>query len=440
MWFRDPNDGFYWLTNDEDRLRAEVPERFPATAPDREYAQEGDWTWDWFTALTHDGRLRANFRWVCNPEFGGIAVEAKVEFPKLVTAQTLADFFKADPKKSDTLRLDATTTISRSKDHTGFTLHVGGGRLLWWGANGNMMCYAQGTLTQQQFDALNKYLGKAWKLTPKDDVVGLQNENGEWILATQYIEFTSDGRVPNREVYEENYARPWIAGYAKIVSSVTKYLDSITPARVAEATAGMTRATHSIFTRCVGCQACDGSHLEIHMARKDLDSYLIYSAYDRFSPNNNPLQQTWTLIGSPTPDAVSEFKSYMHKFLLDNLRPKVNGMCFMPLNRRTNSNPWRFHGDNRLRIEDGIRLIAGGRGEEMPPREGELLAEENRPVPQIRDARVRLRAPEVRLGGVQLGVAEFRAAAAQFRAEVVPAPEPAAINPNLFEQEWEGEE
>lgn len=375
MWFYSENyGGYYWISGEEGMIREAAPKKFPANAQARE-PEDGDFIWDLFVATNNVGQ-RAEYKWVVNGGFIGAQGNiTKQDFPKLVTSQTLADFFKSDPQKYDALRLDEETILTRSKDFTNFTLSVKTTKLVGWNRD-KLSWYSKGTLNPYHVKALAKYLVRPWKFTVRDDMCGFQNEKGEWILASQYVNLSTAGVCVERETYEKTFVRPWLTAYGRLLNSIDQYVAAITPEKIQKDLAGLSNKTHSISTRCHGCQTCNGSHLEIHVIRKDLDAYLIYSALDAFGFDKNAIQQTWNLIANPA--SAKEFQPVMRNFLLDTLRNKIAGPTFIGLGRRQGSNQWTLHNAGPFRVDGGVRLVAGrDRGEEAPfQREGDGIAEE----------------------------------------------------------------
>lgn len=386
MWFKDQNGelgGIYWLTHPDERDAYALPERVPDEAPLRS-TMEGDWVWDFFVGVTSTG-ARVRYAWVTNPDFLEVVGElAKIEFPKIVTMQTLADFFKKSSQKIVTIKLNDFTNISRNGDYSHFVLAVQGRKVIAWDTNKVHWC-APRTLTPTMLDALRNYLGKTWKLTPKDGLVGLQNEAGDWFLAHEFAAFTIDGRQTDPN-FAKTIQNPALASYNRLLDSIRQYVGLVTPDRIKKISEGMSPATHAITTRCNECQACNGIHLEIHMAREELDPYLIYSAYDAFGPVQfgGALRQTWDLLANPSSENITAFKSFLESFLLDTLRTKVNNAYFMPSERREGSNPWKIYNKTKLQVDGGVRLISNREGEVIL-RDGEYLAQEvgNRPRLQL---------------------------------------------------------
>lgn len=425
MWFYDPNRfGIYFLTGEEERHNLAVPEIVPADAPLRPVDRDVEWVWDRFAGRGENG-ARVDFDWVCSPVFVDTsnAVAAKVEYPKQVTLKNLAAFYGGQAKKGNAIKLDDHATIMGGNPNT-FYLNVDGNKVLCWTKQGDverLTWYPAGIITPNQIAALKKYLGTIWKFEDRDGLAGLQSERGDWILATQYALFTIDGRLLNKDEYKD-IANPILSEYARLNSDINKYVDAITPEKVINATQGMTGTTHSILTRCDGCQTCNGMHLEVHMARGDLDAYLIFSAYDAFGPEiyGGAVRNTWDLIADPSRLRVSQFKEIMRKFLLDTIRPKINHACFVMMERRQGSTKWQLFGNQKMYVDGGVRLVAGvvrRDNNEDGMRDGEWMAREAQeerqrqrfrgyPPARLRRGRpVLLGEDEPREGGVVLGIA-----------------------------------
>ena len=401
MWFSDPDRyGIYWVTNEEQRNELKAPKIVPREAPYRRYEKGVDWVWDQFAGKSETGEL-VFFQWVISPGFieTGAADVPKVEFPKTPTLQNLAELFGVAPKnQSATVRLDPKTYLTKNRET--YTLHVDGTKVIGWSLQGTeamMWWNILGALTQNTVDALRKYLGTNWKLVDKNGLVGLENKAGEWVLASQYTHMTIDGRLLDKEGYKK-ICDPIIQNHDLLVKQIAKYVEGITPEKIIRATRGMTGTTHSIITRCEGCQSCNAMHLAIHMARGDLDSFLIYSAYDAFGPEifGGGIRHTWDLVADPTSARVEQLKEIMRKFLMDAVQPRLSYACFMPTERRQGSIKWELFGTANLVVDNGVRLVQGRRNpiNEDGLRDGEWMAREVRENRQLRNyplARLRRR-------------------------------------------------
>lgn len=430
MWFFDQRYGIYWLTSTDERHNVAPPDVIPDEAPFREVSElAGDWVWDTYAARDRN-RNRKNYFWFCNDNWmePGKGEVAKVEFPKTVTLQNLAEFHSKAGKK-ESIRLDEQTTLVKGGHF--YYLNCAGNRLLAWGIDetgkvpSRIYFYAQNQMNQHQVEALTKYLGTEWSLVGKDGMAGFQNKEGVWTMATQYAMFQMDGNVDEREKYVENFQKPNLETYLKIVANVRRYTQEITPEKVKKVTAGITNTSHSIFTRCDGCQSLNAMHLTAHMVRNDLDPFLIYAAYDSFGDEvyGGALRQTWDLVTDPNQLAVMKFKGIMESFLLDSLRQQIKNVCWLPSGKRGNSNRWPLFGNNAPMIVDGgVRLVQGRREEHNDGMsDGEYLAavrrqelagqprQPRRPrvVPEIRENAVARLLRWERPGGVAIAPEPF---------------------------------
>lgn len=381
MWFFDPARlEVYWFTREDERDQ-EIPKLVPEVAPNRKIDGEYDYIWDRFSGRDEAGN-RIEFNWVLTTNLVANVEVAKQTFPKEVTLDNLAKFFGASTKKSESIGLDAHAVLQRNQNS--FHLFVDGIRVVTWAPyppeGGRITWLLMGYLTSHQIDALNKYLGSTWKVVEKKGLVGLESNKAGWVPATQHVALSIDGSVANDKDYQP-IAKKLIETSERVSSMVDKYVQTITTTKVTTATHGMVGTVHPIVTRCDGCQACNGMHLEVHMARNDLDAYLIYAAYDAFGSEvyGGPLRNTWDLIADPSRLRVEAFKEVMRKFLLDTLRQKVSYATFMPMQRRQGSMArWQLFGRQRMLVDGGNRLVPARRENQNDDglRDGEWLAHE----------------------------------------------------------------
>lgn len=380
MWFFDPvRLEVYWFTR-EDQRNEELPKQVPDEAPVRQIEREFDYVWDRFSGRNIAGD-RVEFNWVLSTNFVANVEVAKQTFPKVVTLENLAKFLGSSTKKSESVGLDDHTVLQRQQ--TSFHLFVDGIKVITWSPylpGDRMNWFVMGCMTPHQLDSFSKYLGSTWRLNEKHGLVGLESDKTGWVPASQYAVFSLDGNLTNKEDYQGT-AKKLIETAGRMTSMVDKYIETITPTKVITATQGMNGTIHPIVTRCDGCQACNGMHLEVHMARGDLDAYLIYAAYDAFGPEvyGGPLRNAWDLIADPSKERVEAFKTIMRQFLVDTLRQKVSYAVFMPLQRRQGAAArWQLFAHQRMVVDGGNRLVAGRRDNQNDDglRDGEWLAHE----------------------------------------------------------------
>lgn len=381
MWFHSAEyGGLYWVTRSDERHFAERPRSAPDAVPTRDPV-EGDWEYDNFR--TRIGGVYVEVRWICNDEFvqqQQPTATLGVKFPKNPNVQTLAEIFKLGGKKVEAVALSPHAVLTTNKDNSSFILHINSQKALSWRENLVFWNFT-GLLTPLQVEIVKQYLGENWMLSERYGMASLVNQQGKWVLASGEAMLTSDGKILNEAEFQETFQRQWLTKYEKLVQTIVKYTNLITPERIKEIAADMTSKTHCITTRCSGCQHCQAMHLFIHMARNDLDPYLIYSAYDAFGADEfgGAVRQVWDLLADPSIGNVLKFRKIMYQFLLSNLRGHIIGPTFMPMPKRKDANAWTLWNKTRFRIIDGIRMEPFGQ-ENVDRLGGILFRERNAEV------------------------------------------------------------
>lgn len=355
MWYRNGDWGVYWLTSaKETKPEPTLPVPHSDAIKVRR-AAVGDAHWQNIT----DPVSGRTFYWIINKDVSDVLPEPLPPFPERPNLQNLREFMG----QNDLVGVGAMDVFVATQD--GISLRTNGNGVLAWYADSVHFSVSPHLAWVDWIAPIKRYLGKDFLLEKDKDLWAVKTKTSDWLPIFLGLSFNLTTLVPT-------YDTAWLAAATKEndikEQRLQDYLNKITCDSIAAAAGDGTPNHNPIFTRCRSCQCCELTHLKIHMARGDIDPYLIYSAYEAYGPTQplgGPVRLAWDLIEAARgqhEEPVKEFKKIMKAFLMPVVFP-VEAFVKDVNERRPNSHKlWRANNYRLLRPTPEGGLIPAEQG------------------------------------------------------------------------------
>jgi hypothetical protein len=172
-------------------------------------------------------------------------------------------------------------------------------------------------IPERYISFVKKYAGERFECQLRDNVWGISYENN-WVALHHGLKFNTDDNVWLCSKSYDNVLKV----HNKTVTLIKDYISSITPKKIVDAFGSTNPGDFFVF-RCQGCINADQSHVRMHIARGDLNTFFIYLALREFG-NEEPNNAPWKLLHDVQEHGESSkylelFKKVYETFLIDCL-------------------------------------------------------------------------------------------------------------------------